>query len=199
MAWNTDLVREDDIPGSWDDLLKPKWNGRLGMQDPLQGGGAGIWVVTMYELWGEEKWDDWMRRLGAQRLKYGRYLEVREMLTSGEIAVQLVAYPSYTQPLISKGAPIQWGLFDPVLFTGRTLNLSKNSKNVNAGKLYIDFVLSREGQQVVAQMNEIPALAELMPDVYKPIGQAKLVPQAHELEMEKFDYFQEKMREYFVR
>ena len=199
IAWNTDMVKGDDAPKSWNDVLDPKWKGKIGMQDPLQGGGAGIWVVTMNKLWGDSQWNDFMKSAGAQQIRYGRYLEVREMLASGEVAIQMVAYPSFTQPIIDKGAPIEWALIDPALFTGLTFNLSANAPHPNAAKLYIDFVLSLDGQKIIAENNQIPALPDLLPPVYSRMKEVKLFPQAHELEVERFDYFQEKMREHFVR
>lgn len=199
IAWNTDKVKDAEVPKSFDELLDPKWRGRLGMQDPLQGGGAGIWVATMYGLWGEAKWTDYMRRLGAQKLRYARYLEVREMVASGEVALQLVAYPAFTQPIIDKGAPVKWRLIDPALFTALTLNLSKNAPRPNAARLYIDYLLSDEGQETLAANRQIPALPARMPKVYESVATTKLVPQAHELETEKFDFFQQKMKEFFVR
>jgi ABC-type Fe3+ transport system substrate-binding protein len=200
IAWNSELVKDADAPKSWDDFLQPKWaGGKLGMQDPLQGGGAGIWVATMYGLWGEQKWGDYMKRLGAQKLRYARYLEVRDMLAGGEIQAQLVAYPAFTQPVIDKGAPVKWSLIDPALFTGLTLNLSKNAPRPNAGKLFIDYVVSEEGQKILAEKAQVPALPQALPAVYQPITRVKLVPQAHELEAEKADFFKQKMQEYFVR
>ncbi|MDA1311199.1 MAG: extracellular solute-binding protein [Proteobacteria bacterium] len=199
IAWNTDLVKDADAPKSFQALLEPKWKGKLGMQDPLQGGGAGIWVATMYGLWGEQEWTSFMSKLGAQKLRYAGYLEVRDMLAGGEIEVQLVAYPAFTQPVIDKGAPIKWALIDPALFTGLTLNLSKNAPHPNAAKLFIDYVVSEEGQGILAANSQVPALPQALPDIYKSISSVKLVPQAHELESEKADYFRAKIQEYLVR
>jgi iron(III) transport system substrate-binding protein len=199
IAWNTDLVKGDEIPTNWQDLRDPKWRGRLGMQDPLLGGGAGIWTVTMYQLWGAALWEDWMQEFGAQEVRYGRFAEVREMLASGEIAIQLVAYPSFMQPTIDKGAPIEWGVIDSTLFTALSFNLSKFAQHPNAAKLFIEFFTSREGQQVIAGLKQIPALPDMLPPIFERIKGVTLHPQAHELETEKFDFFQGKMREYLVR
>lgn len=199
IAWNTDLVKGDDIPKNWQDLRDPKWKGKLGMQDPLLGGGAGIWTVTMYELWGGDQWEDWMQEVGAQAVRYGRFAEVREMLASGEVAIQLVAYPSFMQPVIDKGAPIEWGVIDSTLFTALSFNLSKFAKHPNAAKLFIEFFTSNEGQQVIADLKQIPALPDMLPPIFERIKGTTLHPQAHELETERFEFFQEKMREYLVR
>ena len=199
IAWNSDKVKDADAPASWDDLLLPKWAGQLGMQDPLQGGGAAIWVATLYGLWGEDRWSDYMRRLGAQKIRFGRYLEVRDMAASGEVAVHVVAYPSFTQPLIDRGAPLKWKLMDPVIYTALTVNLSKNARSPNAGRLFIEYLTSEEGQQLLADRAQIPAMPAKLPPVFAPIAKVTLVPQAIELEAQKFDFFQAKIREFLVR
>lgn len=199
IAWNTEEVAEDEVPTSWDELIEPQWKGRLGIQDPLQGGGAGIWVVTMYDILGEDAWETYMTALGQQDMRYGRYFEVREMLASGEIDLQLIAYPSFTQPIINDGAPIAWTHLDPSLYTGQSLNLSANAPNSDAGKLFIDFVMSDDGQTIMADMNQVPALSDKLPEVFAPIAEANLLPQAHELEQERFDLFQERMKAFFTR
>jgi iron(III) transport system substrate-binding protein len=198
-AWNTDLVSQDDAPVTWDDLLDPKWSGKLGIQDPLQGGGAGIWFVTMYEVWGEEKWADYMQTLGAQNMRYGRYLQVQEMLSSGEIEVQVASYPNYIEPLKAQGGPAEWGVPEPVIYTGLSVNLSKNAPSPNAAKLFIDYMLSEDVQERFNELGLLPAMREKWPEAYNKLQDVTLYPQAHELEMERLDFFQEKMREYFVR
>jgi iron(III) transport system substrate-binding protein len=52
-AWNTRQVPSGQEPRSWEDLLNPRWKGKIGMQDPLQGGGVASWIATMYQVWGE--------------------------------------------------------------------------------------------------------------------------------------------------
>jgi iron(III) transport system substrate-binding protein len=198
-AWNTDAVSAADAPKTWDDLLDPKWSGRLGIQDPLQAGGAGIWFVTMYQLWGEEKWSDYMKRLGAQKMRYGRYLQVQEMLVSGEVAVQVAAYPNYIEPLKAQGGPGEWGAPEPVIYTGLSVNLSKKAPSPNAAKLFIDHMLSAEVQDEINKLGLLPAMRDKWPEAYAKLQNVTLYPQAHELEQERMQFFQDKMREYFIR
>lgn len=46
-AWNTRLVPADQVPRNREDLLDPRWEGKMAIQDPLQADGAGIRFVTM--------------------------------------------------------------------------------------------------------------------------------------------------------
>ena len=147
-AYNTELVKATDVPQTWDDLLDPKWRGRIGMQDPKSGGGgAHSWLVRMHGLWGEEKWRGYIDSMGKQITKYGRYFPIREALTSGEIAIQFVAYPDFTEPLKQKGAPIEWSATpDPILFIGLGMGVSKFAPHPNAAKLLLEFLMMDEAQ-----------------------------------------------------
>jgi len=198
-AWNTRLVAAGQEPKSWEDLLDARWQGKMAIQDPLQGGGAGIWFVTMYEVWGEQRWTDYFTRLGRQRLRYGRYLQVQEMLASGEVAIQVAAYPNYIEPLKARGGAAEWGVPDPVIWTGLSLSIPKRAPHSSAAKLFVDFMLSPEAQGRMNNLGLLPALRDQWPAGYAKLGGAKLFPQAHELEVQRMAFFQQKMREMFLR
>jgi iron(III) transport system substrate-binding protein len=197
-AWNTQVVKKGEEPKDWKDLLDPKWKDKLGMQDPLQGGGAASWVATMYAAWGEQPWTDYMSRLGAQRPRYARYLQVQDMLAAGEIAVMVAAYPDYLeQTLKAKGAPVEWGTPNPVVRTGLSIQLSANAPHPNAGKLFVDFMLSDEAQALLAKSGKLPALQSQWPSTFARFRSTSFVPPADDLEMEKFDFLQGKIKEFF--
>ncbi len=176
-AYNTDLVKPSEVPKSWDDLLDPKWKGKIGMQDPKTGGGgAHSFVVRMHGLWGEEKWKKYMDAMGKQISKYGRYFQVREALASGEVAIQFVAYPDFTEPLKQKGAPVEWASTpDPMLFLGLSLGVSKFAPHPNAGRLLLNFLISEEAQKIIADAGKIPAFPGMRPGTYSRLNDANLV------------------------
>lgn len=196
-AWNTDRVKEDEVPKTWDDLLDPKWKGKIGMQDPTGRGGAYTWTVTMYERWGEAKWLDYLQRLAAQEPKYGRYMQVREMVMSGEVALHFAAYPDFTEPVKKKGAPVDWAAPSEVVFVGLSTNLSKNAPNPNAGKLLIDYVLSDEGQKLLGETGMIPAKPEFRPGAFQRLNTVTLLPSKLAKEVKSPEFFRDKLREIF--
>ena len=198
-AWNTDLVSADDIPKTWEDLLDPKWNNRTGMQDVMGGGGAPIWFVTMYEVLGEEVWTDFMQRLGSHRLRFGGYMQVQEMLASGEVAIHVAAYPNFIQPLKDRGAPVEWGTPSPIIWTGTSVNINKNAPHPNAARLLVDYMLSEETQALLGSLSMLPALRSEWSGDFKRLEGIPLYPQAHELETDRFDFFQGKKRDFFIR
>lgn len=198
-AWNTQLVPAAETPKTWEDLLDPRWAGKMAIQDPLQAGGAGIWFITLYEVWGEQRWTEYFTRLGRQRLRYGRYLQVQEMLASGEVAIQIAAYPNYIEPLKARGGPADWGTPDPVIWTGLSISMSKRAPHSAAAKLFTDFMLSAEAQARLNNLGLLPALRNEWPAGYARLANARLYPQAHELEAARLAFFQRKMREMFTR
>jgi iron(III) transport system substrate-binding protein len=198
-AWNTRLVEAAQAPRSWDDLLDARWQGRMAIQDPLQGGGAGIWFITLYEVMGEQRWTEYFTRLGRQRLRYGRYLQVQEMLASGEVAIQVAAYPNYIEPLKARGGPAEWGVPDPVIWTGLSASIARNAPHGAAAKLWVDFMLSPAGQARMNNLGLLPALRTEWPAGYRKLEGVRLYPQAHELEAQRMRFFQQKAREFFQR
>lgn len=196
-AWNTDLVSESNAPKTWEDLLDPKWKGKIGMQDPLSGGGAKMWVVTMYRELGEEKWLQFMEQLVEQQPLYGSYLPIRQKLISGEIEIQVAAYPDFTEPEKAKGAPVDWGSPRFIGYVGLTVFLSKNARHPNAGKLFIDFMLSEDGQEIIAQNKLIPAMADKRPGAYARTSGSRVVPNAVETLAGREEFFDQKMQELF--
>lgn len=196
-AYNTDLIAEADVPKDWEDLLDPKWKGKIGMQDPLSGGGAKMWVVTMFRELGADKWEDFMTKLADQGIVYGSYLPIREMLISGEISIQVAAYPDYTEPVRVDGAPVNWSTPRFIGFVGLTAFVSANATNPNAAKLFVDFILSKEGQDIVGQQRKIPALGNSRPGAYARLNVSRLVPNAVETLSGREAFFDEKLKEFF--
>lgn len=196
-AYNTDQLSEADAPKDWEDLLDPKWKGKIGMQDPLSGGGAKMWVVTMYRELGAEKWEDFMTKLSSQDIIYGSYLPIREMLISGEITIQVAAYPDFTEPVRVEGAPVNWSTPRFLGFVGLTAFVSANAPHPNAAKLFIDFILSKEGQDIVGDRKLIPALADSRPGTYARLNNSRLVPNAVETLQGREEFFDAKLKEFF--
>ncbi|MBM3574005.1 MAG: extracellular solute-binding protein [Alphaproteobacteria bacterium] len=199
-AWNTRQVAQGQEPKSWDDLLDPKWRGKIGMQDPIQGGGVASWVATMYAGWGEAKWTNYMTKLAAQEPRYGRYLQIQDLLGGGEIAVHCAAYPDYIQSTLkAKGAPVEWGVPDPTVRTALSTSVSANAPNPNAAKLFVDHMLSTDVQKLLGDVGSLPALAAQRPAHFARLANAKFIDSADEVEEQKQEFFQAKIREFFGR
>jgi ABC-type Fe3+ transport system substrate-binding protein len=137
---------------SYDDLLNPKWKGKIGYLDPRSpGAGDSNWSF-MWDVKGEE----YLKKLVAQELVLGRDQRLlADNLAKGKIAVLVgLTYYSYL-PFIKAGLPIKPlpALKDGTYGTGGSGNLAviKNPPHPNATKLFVNWLLSREGQELATK------------------------------------------------
>jgi iron(III) transport system substrate-binding protein len=149
--YNTDLVKPNEIR-SFDDFLNPKWKGKIGYLDPrTPGGGDSSWSF-MWQIKGEE----YLKRLAAQDLYLGRDQRLlAESLAKGRVAVMIGnTYYSYV-PFLKAGLPIKAlpTLKEGNYGTGGSGNLAiiKTPAHPNSTKVFVNWLLSREGQEVVSR------------------------------------------------
>ena len=160
LGWNTKLVRREDVPKSYEGLLNPKWKGGLisldteayGMLEGLKG------------VWGKEKTLDYFRKLAAQEpvLKRGNTERV-QLAVAGEYAL-IVAYNQTLQRMTSRGAPIDWLPIEPVVTQVNPIMIGAKAPHPNAARLFNDYVLSKEGQELLRGFQRIPVRKDVEPD-----------------------------------
>ena len=174
MAYNTRLIAAGTQPKTYDDLLDEKWRGKMAW--PLLSAiGAPLFVTNLRLAWGDEKAMAYLRRLRAQNIvNFGagnpRTLVDRVIAGEYPIALQIFAH----HPLISaaKGAPVTTQLLAPVASSAGTLVIPKGSRHPYSAALLMDFLLSKEGQRILAAAEYLP----VRPDV-EPLAQiAPIVP-----------------------
>ncbi|MBI4525829.1 MAG: extracellular solute-binding protein [Deltaproteobacteria bacterium] len=160
LGFNTNLVKAQDAPKTYDDLLSSKWKDKMISIDSegyelLQG---------LSTAWGKEKAVAFLKKLAAQDpvSRRGNSLRV-ELATGGEFPV-LIAMASPIQRAASKGAPIDWVPLEPVPVTSMAIMLAEHAPHPNAGKLYIDFILSRDGQEILRSEQRIPVRKDVEAD-----------------------------------
>jgi len=149
--YNTDLVNPNEIR-SMDDLLNPKWKGKIGYLDPrTPGAGDSTWAF-MWQVKGE----DYLRKLVAQDLYLGRDQRLlAENLAKGKVAVMIgLSYYSYA-PFLKAGLPVKTlpRLKEGIYGTGGSGNVAiiKAPAHPNSTKIFLNWVLGREGQEVVSK------------------------------------------------
>lgn len=161
---NTDQVKGNDMPKSWDDLLLPKWQGKISMPDPSRHASTAAFLSNLQQLKGD-KWMDFVRALAKQKpLLVESYSSVPNAIVRGEAAVGIsyIQYAGQTKGPISFAPAIQ-AFADP-----SDAGLSAKAANPNAGKFLIDYLCSSEGQKKVAETNEFV----LSPGIYPAINGA---------------------------
>jgi len=166
-AFNTKLVKADEAPKSYEALLDPKWKGKIAWVTEAQEG-MSIFITNLRLAWGDEKAEAYLKRLAQQKLipfgESGRALVNRVM--DGEYPLALAIFLHH--PLISAraGAPVDSLPMDPVASLAGTVVLPKNVPHPHAAMLLIDFLLSRDGQQILARSDYFPSNPQVKPAEY---------------------------------
>lgn len=153
IGWNTNLVKPQDVPNSYQDLLDPKWTGKIGME-----AGDADWFAAMVKHMGEQKGLEYFRRLAALKpeLRTGHTL-MAELVAAGEIPLAASIYNHNIERLAVKGAPVKWKALDPTFGRPQGIGVAKNAPHPYAALLFADFLLSREGQEIIQQRGRVPS------------------------------------------
>jgi iron(III) transport system substrate-binding protein len=159
-AYNTDLVKEEDAPKSYQDLLDPKWKGQIAWAASMSQGGPPGFIGTVLGVMGEEKGMDYLRQLSKQQIVNvpANQRVTLDQVIAGEYPIALCTFSHHSDISIGQGAPVKWVALEPaVTNTIDPIFLMKGAPHPNAGKLFIDFVLSEDGQKSLAKAGYIPA------------------------------------------
>jgi iron(III) transport system substrate-binding protein len=161
IGYNTKLISIKDAPSSYEDLLHPKWRGQIGLEtEEYQ------WFYHLMQILGKEKGIDFMRRLAGQNLQMRKgHTLLAQLVAAGEMALAVVVYSNRVERMRMSGAPIDWVRFKgPTITAINAISIPEKAPHPNAAKLFVDFVLSREGQNLLRGLRRIPARPDVLPD-----------------------------------
>lgn len=172
-GYNTSLVAKDEVPRTLDDLLAPKWRGKLAWSVGIPAG-SGSFIGAILETMGEATGMDYLRALAKQQIVNvdATARAVLDQVIAGEYPIALEIFNHHAALSAAKGAPVDWVKMEPVAAPISVASLVKDSPHPNAGKLLLDFLTSEEGQKVLAAVDYIPALPSV------PARIATLKPEA---------------------
>lgn len=148
IAYNTRLVQKKDAPQTYADLLDRKWKGKLSLDND-----DAKWFAPLVWIWGKEKTVKYFQDLMKQEpaMVRGHNLQV-ELLAAGEFPVVVNLFGYQALELQARGAPVEIIQANPVVMRAGHMLLAKRAPHHNAGRLFIDYVLSKEAQQLLASM-----------------------------------------------
>jgi ABC-type Fe3+ transport system substrate-binding protein len=158
IAYNTRQVSADRVPKTYEDLLDPRWKGRMAW--PYATTGRYLFLINLRLAWGEDKAMAYFKKLAEQRIinfASGSARTLVDRVIAGEYPIALNIYAHH--PLISaaKGAPVNTQLIDPVPSVAGTISVVKDAPHPHAAMLLLDFILSREGQKILSDADYFPA------------------------------------------
>lgn len=164
-AINTELVADKDAPRTLQDLLDPKWRGRIAWtNDPTTSGPPGF-IGNVLTTMGQDAGMDYLRRLAQQRMVNVPAAQrvVLDQVIAGQYPLALMTYNNHSVISAADGAPVRWLKLAPAVQLPNPVGLVRNAPHPNAGKLFIEFLLSDEGQKVFRDANYIPANPAVLP------------------------------------
>ncbi|WP_343715370.1 extracellular solute-binding protein [Inquilinus sp.] len=170
---NTDLVPPEEEPKTYQDLLDPKWKGKLAWSSNENFAGPPSFIGTILLSKGETDGMAYLEQLAKQDVVRvpGNARAVLDQVIVGQYPIAVVALIHHVAISGAQGAPVKWLKLGPLVGTAETVGLVKGAPHPNAAKLLFDFLLSEEGQLVLQQANYLPAdpnvpakVPELKPD-----------------------------------
>ena len=152
LGYNTNLVSKDQVPKTYEALLDPKWKGKkISIDDSAYGFLAGL-----IRAWGKEKAVEYFKKLAAQEPVVMRGNTNRVQLAMAGEYPLIIAYAPTLQGETSLGHPMDWVPLEPVPAQVNPMMLAAKAPHPNAAKLFIDFLLSKQGQKMLVGFRRIP-------------------------------------------
>jgi iron(III) transport system substrate-binding protein len=152
-AYNTKLVKKQDLPKVWEDLTNSKWKGKLGIEQEDSDWLAGVFN-DIGEVRGRKVFKDIAAANGVS-VRKGHTL-LMQLVASGEVPLALTVYNYKAEQLKVQGAPIDWFTIGNAVARPNGVAVARKAPHPHAAVLFYDFEISPEGQQIIADLAFVP-------------------------------------------
>ncbi len=163
IAYNTALVTPEEAPKTWNELLDPKWKDQIVMSDPGTAGTTKYWMNAM--MCSDKYGADFMQKLHDN----GCLLESGTTATHNQLAASAykvgVCLDYVSANLIAEGSPIAFLYPEETVSIASPVGLVADCNNEENGKLLIDFMLSKEGQEILVANNLVSVRSDVTQSV----------------------------------
>jgi iron(III) transport system substrate-binding protein len=172
MTYNTKLVKKDELPRKWEDLLtNPRWKGK----NLALGNRPNLWVQQLWMKKGENWTKDFLTRLFTEvkpQLRKEGLSALAQLVAAGEFHAFIPGSGPVAQQMASNGAPLAFTCPEPVPASASDeAIILKGSPNINAAKILVNWLLSKEGQITqYAASGEVPVHKELARPEFVPFA-----------------------------
>jgi iron(III) transport system substrate-binding protein len=153
-SYNTQLVKREELPKTYADLAHPRWKGRLGIEADDED-----WFAMVVKEQGEETGLRIFREIAKNNgfsVRKGHTL-LAGLVGSGEVPFALTTYSHGAEKMKQRGAPIEWFAIEPAIGRANGIAVSRKPAHPHAAALFVDFVLSPEGQKILEKGGYVPA------------------------------------------
>jgi iron(III) transport system substrate-binding protein len=155
IGYNTNLVRPGEAPRDWGDLLQPKWKGKLAIDE-----NEVEWYASMLDYMGRDRGTAFMRSLARQEPQFRRgHTLLSKLLLAGDFPLAIV-HAAEMDEARKAGAPVDWvRTLDPIVTSPSVIAVSARAPNPAGARQFAEFVLSEEGQKLIADQGRVPVRA----------------------------------------
>ena len=171
MAYNTKLVKKEDVPKKWEDLLtNPRWRGgKLAL-----GNRPNLWSLMLWNPKGEKWVKDYLYRLFTEvrpQLRKEGLNALPELVAAGELDAVLPAPDSTTYRLVLRGAPVGYACPEPIPVAVEEAAILRGAPNLYSARVFVNWWLSKEGQIAgFAHGSSTPAHKDLLRAEFIPFA-----------------------------
>ena len=158
-AFNPRKVARKDAPKTWEDLLQPKWQGEILFDESSLEE-----LMALLGAWGKEKTVSYLTKLSRQNLliRIGRDTTT-QMMMAGESALAVTTYAYNNESLRAQNAPVDWVAEDLIPALIYPLTMARNAPHPYSAALFYDFLISEEGQRLIAKEGRVVAHPKVEP------------------------------------
>ena len=195
IGYNTQLISAQDAPKTWEDLLNPRWKGKMGMDND-----AFEWLAGMFYEMGEEKATAYFNKLSEQNIivRPGRTLNA-QLVTAGELEIGVTLYIQRIEKLKEKGAPIEWVGLSPTIAEIHPIAISAHAPHPNCARLFVDFILSQKGQEKIASFYRTPSRMDVdhkVPGLKKQLKNLRIIDASM---VDEYDKYVDLFAKFFIK
>ena len=164
-GFNTELVPKGTEPKTYQDLLDPKWKGKMVWNSASQTSAGPGFIGTILADMGEEKGMNYLRALARQNVT-GVKVSARQVLDqviAGEYSIALQIFNNHAVISAAQGAPSAWIAMNPSLAVLSAVSLTKGGPHPGAARLFFDFLISEDGQKLYRAADYMPVDPKVPP------------------------------------
>ncbi len=173
VACNTNLVTAEEAPRNFADLLDPRWKGQMAWTSELAPQGPPGFIHNVLAVMGEAKGMAYLRQFAAQEPVFvaASPRAVLDQVIAGEYKLGVMMYNHHVAISAGKSAPIKWLKLEPLVGLQSVVGILQDAPHPNAARVLEEFILSPDGQKVMADNDYLPAdpsvparIADLKPE-----------------------------------
>ncbi len=165
LGFNTDKIPLSEAPKTYDDLLNPKWKGRMALSGSISTAANWLGVVLL------EKGEDYLRKLAQQDSRVFQVTSraVTNLMLTGEVELAPMTYASHIIASKAQGGHVEWIAPGSVYVLDTVTALATKAPHPHAAMLLIDFLMSKEGQMIYRELGYESSRTDMPPGDLPPV------------------------------